>query len=389
MVPLATSRLMLTWHCVCPAGDSTNEWLKLAHVPFISLILIAQWSAVASSFAFFMKFISTDLETALYAVFQMAAFSPAVYSIFVTLLLRRDINDLLDQLSQFYRDASDESFRFLAQANNRSEKIWKWFFMFIVSTNIGIILMWIASLIICRISHGYFDTKFLLHPFKVSLPWNQKTLIGYIFEFLSEFVFSCSYYYSNGTVVILFVSICLHHQAHFKIFQKSLTKLNGPGENRNDATLLRALIQFHGSAMNWFMASAQVHSGYILVQLLCSMLMMACVIFQMDLALKHLDFGFCFMFIVVIISASNLSLWCYFGTLATESFEKMALCLYESNWLDLPIHLQKYYVIMIANAQRPLLYHGFGFITLNMNTFARLLKTVITYYMMFKSITAE
>lgn len=64
-----------------------------------------------------------------------------------------------------------------------------------------------------------------------------------------------------------------------------------------------------------------------------------------------------------------LFLFCYFGALATESFEEMADSLYESNWPELPVALQKYFIVMIGNMQRTLHYHGFEVASLDLNTF--------------------
>lgn len=61
--------------------------------------------------------------------------------------------------------------------------------------------------------------------------------------------------------------------------------------------------------------------------------------------------------------------FCYYGVLASESFEQMADSLFESNWLELPVELQKYFVIMIANMQNPLFYNGFGVFDVNLTSF--------------------
>lgn len=87
--------------------------------------------------------------------------------------------------------------------------------------------------------------------------------------------------------------------------------------------------------------------------------------------LKHIDFNIGIILMAVIGSISNLFLFCFFGKLATESFAEMADSLFESNWQSLPIHFQKYFIILIGNAQKPLVYHGFGIVALNLETFAR------------------
>lgn len=69
------------------------------------------------------------------------------------------------------------------------------------------------------------------------------------------------------------------------------------------------------------------------------------------------------------ISASNLFLYCYFGEQTTQNYITFGDLIYESEWRRLPIHLQKPLIMMIAVAQLPLQYHGFGLAYLNLNTF--------------------
>lgn len=86
---------------------------------------------------------------------------------------------------------------------------------------------------------------------------------------------------------------------------------------------------------------------------------------------KHMNFNFIFILMVTFVSCANLIVYCFYGKMANESFAKMSYCLYESNWKKLPIQLQKQYVVMIANAQWPIFYHGFGIAILNLETFTR------------------
>lgn len=76
----------------------------------------------------------------------------------------------------------------------------------------------------------------------------------------------------------------------------------------------------------------------------------------------------------IIDGVSDLYLYCYFGKLATDSHTKMAECLYETNWPDLPVPLQKYFILMISNIQKPLYYHGFGIAVLDLEAFTQVRK---------------
>lgn len=86
--------------------------------------------------------------------------------------------------------------------------------------------------------------------------------------------------------------------------------------------------------------------------------------------LKHIDFDLCILLTGAVTCILLIFLYCLFGKIATESFENMSNCLYESKWNELSPNLQKYFVLMIGNAQIPVYYHGFDLIILNLETFS-------------------
>lgn len=87
--------------------------------------------------------------------------------------------------------------------------------------------------------------------------------------------------------------------------------------------------------------------------------------------MQNIGFGILFVLMLVSINILNLFLYCFFGKMATDSFKEMSICLYKTNWQNLPIDLQKFVVLMIGNAQRPLYYHGFGVAILDLETFTK------------------
>lgn len=55
--------------------------------------------------------------------------------------------------------------------------------------------------------------------------------------------------------------------------------------------------------------------------------------------------------------------------MATSFFEKMSDSLYECNWHELPIEMQKPLILMIQNTQKPIYFSGFEVILLKLETF--------------------
>lgn len=110
--------------------------------------------------------------------------------------------------------------------------------------------------------------------------------------------------------------------------------------------------------------------GYIiLIQLFYSIILI--LYFHRFQQVKHLDFSISILIVAVTDGFSRLFLFCFYGKFATDSFEKMSNCLYECNWQGLPIDLQKFFIIIVANSQKPLYYNGFGLTTLDLETFSK------------------
>lgn len=55
--------------------------------------------------------------------------------------------------------------------------------------------------------------------------------------------------------------------------------------------------------------------------------------------------------------------------MATDSYRRMSDRVFTMNWQELSVDLQKNVIVMIANMQRPLFYHGSGIVEMDLNTF--------------------
>lgn len=152
----------------------------------------------------------------------------------------------------------------------------------------------------------------------------------------------------------------------------------------------------HVSVCSWFLDSAKIYSPFGMIQLTSSVICMAITIFNIDSVsfchwihwprqffhtnpylfaffqqLGHIDLTMVIIILSVSINLSNLLIYCYFGKWASESYEKMCDCVFFNlNWHKFPIESQKYILVMITNMQKPINYHGFGIVKLDLETFA-------------------
>lgn len=81
-----------------------------------------------------------------------------------------------------------------------------------------------------------------------SSPWNQTSLSGYFIEMTFQTMACEDYLIFNGSLLLLLLSMCWHHQTFFKMLDFTLHKFDHPDKNRNDEELLCWLIRFHIAA---------------------------------------------------------------------------------------------------------------------------------------------
>lgn len=217
---MVTNRRVLTWCCVHPIDENTSKLKKLVYIAFTLFCLAVQVIGVTSSTVRFLNTMAIDFNESLYALFQIAAISGVIYMIGVAMLMGSKISQFFgtlehicdasmkhllfnEVLSQFQSeltmfllwmikklvlkwlyndilnsnlDANDESFRFFQDANNKSERLWNFYFKLVVAGFPASTFSLAAVLVVlCRLTNKGFDVDYLYMPYK--LRWvNQDRL---------------------------------------------------------------------------------------------------------------------------------------------------------------------------------------------------------------------
>lgn len=89
-----------------------------------------------------------------------------------------------------------------------------------------------------------FHLKFILLTKLLRLPWNQQTLIGYFGEICFD-ILTGEAFLTSGSFILFFISLCLHHQAFFDVFENLANRLGQPNIKQNDKLILCKVIRFH------------------------------------------------------------------------------------------------------------------------------------------------
>ncbi|XP_031632738.1 odorant receptor 67a-like [Contarinia nasturtii] len=392
MKPIPSLQQMMTWLCLLPPDNYTSVWKKRAYIGFSVVLILMQIITMIASVAFILKNRINNYEETLFAYCLVFYTLAKIYTALVAFYVRHGISIVVSNLTKIYdTDKDEDSFQFLERANDKCEWLLKFYFTRVFSIQWFFhLLTGIGSLLFCMYLDGELNRDHLYEPFHFVLPWNQTTPLGYCGQLSVTLLYFISYFTLNGAFFLIFISMCFHHEAFYEMFQHKLRKLNHPDENGNKKKLLCKIIQFQISIRNWFLYSSEVYAFVIMIELIHNMLGMAIMVFDVEMQAKHFNIDGIFFTTGLSICIGNLFLSCYFGKLASNSYEKMADCLYhDCNWIELPNDLKKSIILMIQMSQKPIFYHGFGIVELNLETFTKFIKTTCSYYMILKTLNDE
>ncbi|XP_055309198.1 uncharacterized protein LOC129573051, partial [Sitodiplosis mosellana] len=367
---------IFAWLCIYPATSSL--WVKRFNVSVTVVVLITELLAEIASALFIYEFVGSDFENCLYALFQVAALFSVIYMWLIAFILRETIYDIFTKFQQIYdssnyfSDITDENTSLAVYLNEANVKItWstKALAIFLPSAFLVILTtMGIINISYCLLVYGHIVGDRLYFPYYFILPWNQRTLCGWIGLNLLSAGAASFYMIIDYSILSFFVGICEYHHVFPEFFGVLMNELDHRiNSNANQfKDLFVKLIYFHNTARGMFSETADFFSLFIFIQLACSVIYLACSIFLTDIIMQHFDLSIGVLCSCVFISGSNLFLYCYYGGRATIDIVSYSNLLFESAWFKLPIEFQKLVIVMIANAQIPIDYDGFGVARLNL-----------------------
>lgn len=291
MQPLVSIRRIMTWLSMCPSDKSSNARQKNSYVACTLALLFFDFVYLSTSLVFCWEFILIDFESSTFAVMIVIGEIGVLYFIISAISMRHQIGGIFKRLSTIYKDSElifiiaheksqsqlqnknktqcsipDENevdVQCLTRANTTSEWIWTIYLKYVAVSVIGMDMTGVLTVLYCYFTHErlnsdhFYRAGKLVYVIKIqftwkdmkkfvdyfSLPWNQATNMGYFGEMLLC-TFTCTgYLISNGIPLVLFLSLCVHHQAFAKIFKHKSNK-----SVKCDAKMLCGLINFHISA---------------------------------------------------------------------------------------------------------------------------------------------
>lgn len=111
MKPLATTRQVLTWLCIFQPDNSVGNMKKLLYTVFSLGLFGFLVCQVISSACFFLRFVTVDMETSLYAIYPICSWTSASYVFVVAYISRHKISSLFTELTAIFDTSTSQFFR--------------------------------------------------------------------------------------------------------------------------------------------------------------------------------------------------------------------------------------------------------------------------------------
>lgn len=110
MKPLALHQLVLSWVSIVPSEKPTSKTKRILS-KITPLILIAgNLTGLTSSAIFFVRFVSTDLEASLYALFQISGQLGMTNAEVVTFFYRHKFHEMFKSLENIHNKCKNPIF---------------------------------------------------------------------------------------------------------------------------------------------------------------------------------------------------------------------------------------------------------------------------------------
>lgn len=107
MTPLATNQLFLKWMYAFPSDESASILKKILYFVFPLSLIMAHFGAVAAGGCYMLKFLSVDLEEAIYALYHTICFLNMLYQSIAIVFLRGKLITIFKSLTIIYNESKN------------------------------------------------------------------------------------------------------------------------------------------------------------------------------------------------------------------------------------------------------------------------------------------
>ncbi|XP_077301577.1 odorant receptor 67c-like [Arctopsyche grandis] len=299
------------------------------------------------------------------------------------------ISKLVDSLKTMWPDMENLEVKQIVVDNMVTTK--KYIFFYMMQINI-LASMWSVipvSIIIYNVSMKLLGLSTRRWSENADLPyvmWHPYDTHANFFIFLATFIpqtydgiYVCSLMAATDCLFCVLVShVCMHLQ----LMKRELTLLT----YKDSEEAIKTIVKKHNKLFSYVKEIEEIFSFQLFFNLLGSTVLICMQLFCVTIAPKDAAFKYA---LFVFTALSQISLICFYGNKLTEESLAMRFSAYSAGWVDGSQSLKMSILMIQMRSLYPTAISAMGFMNVNMDTFASILSTSWSYFMLLHNMYQE
>ncbi|XP_014261973.1 odorant receptor 85b-like [Cimex lectularius] len=223
-------------------------------------------------------------------------------------------------------------------------------------------------------------------PVATDFPWSQDVALGQFFSLMIDFYCGINCCLAHSLLDTIFPVSAIVIIAHLATLRKKLAKL---GCNKyQDEVLLNESIELHNKLLSMSELLQICYNEVSVAQSLYSVMHSCVLIF----AVEQVPNKFSVLvssFPLLLCSYAQLWMYCSFGQMMTDEFDKISFALYNNRWYACSISSRKALVTFAQACQKKVGLKGVGNINASYSNFLHKIQDSVSYYLILKTVTSE
>nr|WVD93658.1 odorant receptor 45 [Graphosoma rubrolineatum] len=233
-------------------------------------------------------------------------------------------------------------------------------------------------------------SMFYMHniPFPTDWPWGDHTPFRYFISFSIDFVAATYCAVTHSTYDTIFPVCAGAICGHIASISAKMEKLGTTGDKEKDKKIITECYRLHVALLR---ISDHINNTFGLVFLIQSIytVLHACVIIYQVMKVSDITLAVLNTAPILASSYAQFLLYCYYGELLTDFFERLRFAFYNNRWYQCDMELKKMLVIMTLAANRTVRLESYGITFAGHKTYVSGLQDSISYYLILKTVTTD
>ncbi|GAB0093737.1 Odorant receptor [Sergentomyia squamirostris] len=300
---------------------------------------------------------------------------------------RHRITRIVNKLEEIFPKTEDEQAEFNTKKTRRST-----YLIMVYFSASYMVLIWVFNLMPLITSFISYAETGIFHrvlPYSIWYPFNETKRIRYIIIYIQQNWGAFASMIGVLATDLFFGCFITQLSMQFKALSKHLAFITTPRRTRRMRNLrIKNAIERHNTLIDLCFEMEDIYNFSILCNFVLSSLMICLVGFQATNPVVHFDMWF--KYVVFLICA----LWqvfclCYYGDTLVEDSQSLSWGAFSSQWYREDPQYQKYILMIIMRAQKPLSLTAGKFSMVSLRSFTAILSTAFSYFTLLRTLYFE